>query len=141
MEKVAGEVSQETSVKKIAFAGSVGTMIEFYDFYIYGLAAALIFPALFFPELDPTAGLLASFATYGVAFLARPLGSGLFGHYGDRLGRKVMLILSLLIMGTSTFLVGFLPGYDTLGILAPILLVILRFTQGIGLGGEWGARS
>ncbi len=139
MERLAGEsVVQETSMRKVAFASFIGTAIEFYDFYIYGLAAALVFPALFFPELDPVLGLLASFATYGVAFLARPLGGVLFGHYGDRVGRKAMLIVSLLTMGIATFLVGLLPGYAQIGVLAPVLLVVLRFLQGVGLGGEWG---
>ena len=137
MEKIAGETRQETPMSRIAFASFIGTMIEFYDFYIYGLAAALVFPALFFPELSPASGLLASFATYGVAFLARPLGGAIFGHYGDRVGRKAMLIVSLLTMGIATFLVGLLPGYAQIGILAPILLVLLRFLQGVGLGGEW----
>jgi metabolite-proton symporter len=122
---------------KIAFASFIGTTIEYYDFYIYGLAAALVFPALFFPKLDPAAGLLASFATYGVAFLARPLGGAIFGHYGDRVGRKAMLIFSLLLMGVATFLVGLLPSYESIGLLAPILLIALRFLQGVGLGGEW----
>jgi metabolite-proton symporter len=137
VEKIAGEIRQETPMSRIAFASFIGTMIEFYDFYIYGLAAALVFPALFFPQLSSSSGLLASFATYGVAFLARPLGGMIFGHFGDRVGRKAMLIGSLLTMGISTFLVGLLPGYAAIGILAPILLVILRFLQGIGLGGEW----
>ncbi len=122
---------------KIAFASFIGTTIEYYDFYIYGLAAALVFPALFFPRLDPASGLLAAFATYGVAFLARPLGGAVFGHFGDRVGRKTMLIFSLLLMGVATMLIGLLPGYDTIGILAPILLIVLRFLQGVGLGGEW----
>ena len=137
MEKIAGEIRQETPMSRVAFASFIGTMIEFYDFYIYGLAAALIFPTLFFPVLSPASGLLASFATYGVAFLARPLGGVIFGYYGDRIGRKAMLIISLLLMGASTFLVGLLPGYAQIGILAPILLVVLRFFQGVGLGGEW----
>jgi metabolite-proton symporter len=122
---------------KIAFASFIGTTIEYYDFYIYGLAAALVFPALFFPKLDPASGLLAAFATYGVAFLARPLGGAIFGHFGDRVGRKTMLIFSLLLMGVSTVLIGLLPSYDTIGVLAPILLIVLRFLQGVGLGGEW----
>lgn len=99
--------------------------------------AESVFPVLFFPKLDPASGLLASFATYGVAFLARPLGGAVFGHFGVRIGRKTMLIVSLLLMGISTFLVGILPGYETIGVLAPILLIVLRFLQGIGLGGEW----
>ncbi|HET7480725.1 MAG TPA: MFS transporter [Rubrobacteraceae bacterium] len=139
MEKLAGvEIGQQAPMKKIAFASFIGTAIEFYDFYIYGTAAALVFGGVFFPDLSPVAGTLASFATFGVAFLARPLGGALFGHFGDRLGRKAMLIFSLLVMGIATFLVGLLPGYAAIGIAAPILLVLLRFLQGIGLGGEWG---
>ncbi len=125
-------------MKKIAFASFVGTAIEFYDFYIYGTAAALVFGPVFFPEFSPAAGTLASLATFGVAFLARPLGGAIFGHYGDRVGRKAMLIFSLLVMGLATFFVGLLPGYATIGVAAPLLLVTLRFLQGIGLGGEWG---
>jgi metabolite-proton symporter len=128
---------QQRPMAKIAFASFIGTTIEYYDFYIYGLAAALVFPALFFPKLDPASGLLASFATYGVAFLARPLGGAIFGHFGDRVGRKTMLVISLLLMGVSTVLIGLLPTYDAIGVLAPILLIVLRFLQGVGLGGEW----
>jgi MFS transporter, MHS family, shikimate and dehydroshikimate transport protein len=139
MEKLAGvDVGQEAPMKKIAFASFIGTAIEFYDFYIYGTAAALVFGGVFFPELSPVSGTLASFATFGVAFLARPLGGAIFGHFGDRVGRKAMLIFSLLVMGLATFFVGLLPGYATIGVAAPVLLVLLRFLQGIGLGGEWG---
>ncbi len=139
MERIAGvDVGQEAPMKKIAFASFVGTAIEFYDFYIYGTAAALVFGPVFFPEFSPAAGTLASLATFGVAFLARPLGGAIFGHYGDRVGRKAMLIFSLLVMGLATFFVGLLPGYATIGVAAPLLLVTLRFLQGIGLGGEWG---
>jgi metabolite-proton symporter len=128
---------QQVLMARIAFASFIGTTIEYYDFYIYGLAAALVFPALFFPDLSPASGLLASFATYGVAFLARPLGGAVFGHFGDRIGRKTMLIVSLLMMGIATFFVGLLPSFEAIGILAPIMLIVLRFLQGIGLGGEW----
>jgi MFS family permease len=124
-------------MKKIAFASFVGTAIEFYDFYIYGTAAALVFGAVFFPEFSPASATLASLATFGVAFLARPLGGAIFGHFGDRVGRKA-LIFSLLVMGLATFFVGLLPGYVAIGVAAPLLLVVLRFLQGIGLGGEWG---
>ena len=123
---------------RIAVASFVGTAIEFYDFYIYGTAAALIFGQVFFPSFSPTAGVLASLATFAVGFAARPLGAVLFGHWGDRLGRKSMLIASLLCMGISTVAVGLVPGYATIGVWAPIVLVTLRFIQGIGLGGEWG---
>ncbi len=139
MEKLAGvDVGQEAPMKKIAFASFVGTAIEFYDFYIYGTAAVLVFGAVFFPEFSPASATLASLATFGVAFLARPLGGAIFGHFGDRVGRKAMLIFSLLVMGLATFFVGLLPGYAAIGVAAPLLLVLLRFLQGIGLGGEWG---
>jgi metabolite-proton symporter len=139
VEKLGGEnLGRENSVKKVAFASFIGTAIEYYDFYIYGTAAALVFGTVFFPEFSPLAGTLASFATFGVAFFARPLGAAVFGHYGDKVGRKSMLIFSLLLMGFSTFLVGLLPGYAVIGVAAPLLLVVLRFAQGVGLGGEWG---
>jgi metabolite-proton symporter len=122
----------------VALASFIGTAIEWYDFFLYGTAAALIFGKLFFPEFSSTAGTLAAFSTYAVGFAARPLGGIIFGHYGDRIGRKAMLILSLLIMGIATALIGVLPTFESIGVLAPILLVILRFCQGIGVGGEWG---
>jgi metabolite-proton symporter len=123
---------------RIAIASFIGTAIEFYDFYIYGTAAALVFGNLFFPSFSAVAGTLASLATFAVGFVARPVGSILFGHYGDRLGRKRMLIASLLVMGLSTVAIGLVPSYATIGLSAPALLVVLRFLQGIGLGGEWG---
>jgi MHS family shikimate/dehydroshikimate transporter-like MFS transporter len=125
----------------IAFAGTFGTIIEWYDFLIYGTAAALVFNKLFFPTVDPLTGTLASLATYAVGFVARPVGGALFGHFGDRIGRKSMLMLTMLVMGLGTFLVGLLPTYNQIGILAPILLVVLRFVQGLALGGEWGGAS
>jgi MHS family shikimate/dehydroshikimate transporter-like MFS transporter len=125
-------------VKKVAFASFIGTTIEWYDFFLYGTAAALVFGELFFPKAEPAVGTLAAFATYAVGFAARPLGGLVFGHYGDRVGRKTMLVLALMIMGTATFLIGCLPTFNSIGILAPILLVALRFMQGIGVGGEWG---
>jgi metabolite-proton symporter len=125
-------------VKKVAFASFIGTTIEWYDFFLYGTAAALVFGELFFPKAEPAVGTLAAFATYAVGFAARPLGGLVFGHYGDRVGRKTMLVIALMIMGTATFLIGCLPTFDSIGILAPILLVALRFMQGIGVGGEWG---
>ena len=128
----------EVPRSRIAVASFVGTAIEFYDFYIYGTAAALIFGQVFFPSFSAAAGVLASLATFAVGFVARPLGAALFGHWGDRLGRKSMLIASLLCMGLATVAVGLVPGYATLGVWAPILLVCLRVLQGIGLGGEWG---
>ena len=119
-------------------ASFIGTSIEWYDFFLYGTAAALVFNKLFFPTLDPLAGTMASFATYAVGFFARPLGGIVFGHYGDKIGRKSMLVTTLMMMGLSTFLIGVLPTYDQIGVLAPVALVVLRFVQGLGVGGEWG---
>src|SRR5688500_18944315 len=116
----------------------VGTTIEFFDFYIYGTAAVLVFPTLFFPASDPATATLASLATFGIAFLARPVGSALFGHFGDRVGRKATLVAALLTMGVSTVAIGLLPGYGAIGLAAPLLLALCRFGQGLGLGGEWG---
>src|ERR1700761_5374201 len=126
------------SPRQVLFASLIGTTIEFFDFYIYATAAVLVFPRLFFPGSDPAAATLESFATFGIAFLARPVGSALFGHFGDRIGRKRTLVAALLTMGISTFIIGILPGYAAIGILAPLLLALCRFGQGIGLGGEWG---
>ncbi|MFF5102354.1 MFS transporter [Streptomyces sp. NPDC000134] len=123
---------------RIAAAALAGTAIEFYDFFVYGTAAALVFGPLFFPTFSPLAGTLAAFATFGVGFVARPLGSVLFGHIGDRHGRRPVLMASLLLTGASTVAVGCLPSYGTIGVAAPLLLVGLRFLQGLGLGGEWG---
>jgi metabolite-proton symporter len=123
---------------KVAFASLIGTTIEWYDFFIYGTAAALVFNKLFFPTMDSMTGTLAAFATYAVGYVARPLGGFVFGHYGDRIGRKVMLYLTLLIMGVATFAIGCLPTYGTVGIWAPILLIVCRLFQGFALGGEWG---
>lgn len=124
--------------RQVLFASLIGTTVEFFDFYIFATAAVLVFPRLFFPATDPAAATLASLATFGVAFFARPIGALLFGHFGDRIGRKTTLVLALLCMGLSTFVIGTLPGYGTIGIAAPILLALCRFGQGIGLGGEWG---
>jgi metabolite-proton symporter len=126
------------SPRQVLFASLVGTTVEFFDFYIYATAAVLVFPKLFFPSANPAAAILLSLATFGVAFVARPIGSALFGHYGDRIGRKRTLVLALSTMGLSTFIIGVLPGYVTIGIAAPLLLALCRFVQGIGLGGEWG---
>jgi metabolite-proton symporter len=122
-------------------ASMIGTTIEFYDFYIYATAAVSVFPLLFFPKSDAGAALLASMATFGVAFVARPIGSVLFGHFGDRIGRKATLVGSLLTMGIATFLIGLLPTVVQIGLLAPVLLTILRFCQGLGLGGEWSGAA
>ncbi|HET6504080.1 MAG TPA: MFS transporter [Amycolatopsis sp.] len=126
---------------RVALASFIGTTIEFYDFYIYGTAAALVLNGEFFPTLSPLNATLASFSTYAVAFVARPVGSVLFGHFGDRIGRKSMLVASLLLMGLSTAAVGIVPGYHSWGIWAPVVLVVLRCLQGIGLGGEWGGAA
>ncbi|WP_186629893.1 MFS transporter [Rhodococcus sp. BP22] len=130
-----------TSVRKVAIASGIGTTIEFYDFFIYGTAAALVFPTVFFPALGATAGTVASFATFAVAFIARPVGAVVFGHFGDRIGRKKTLISTLLLMGISTFVIGLLPSADTIGIAAPIILVLLRFGQGFAVGGEWAGAT
>src|SRR4051812_6144337 len=124
--------------RQILFASLVGTAVEFFDFYIYATAAVLVFPRLFFPASDPASSVLASLATFAIAFVARPIGSVIFGHFGDRIGRKKTLVLALTTMGLSTFIIGTLPSYNAIGIAAPILLALCRFGQGIGLGGEWG---
>lgn len=126
------------SIRLVGIASLIGTTIEWYDFFLYGTAAALVLDKIFFPTFDPFAGTLASLATYAVGFFARPLGGVIIGHYGDRIGRKSMLVLTLLIMGIATFLIGLLPTYNQIGPFAPILLVLLRLAQGFGVGGEWG---
>jgi metabolite-proton symporter len=126
------------SPRRVLFASLIGTTIEFFDFYIYGTAAVLVFPALFFPASDPATSTLQSLASFALAFFARPVGSALFGHFGDRIGRKATLVTALLTMGLSTVMIGLLPTYASIGILAPILLALCRFGQGLGLGGEWG---
>jgi len=126
------------SPRQVLFASMIGTTIEFFDFYIYATAAVLVFPKLFFPSTDPATATLASLATFGIAFLARPIGSAIFGHFGDRIGRKTTLVVALLTMGISTVAIGALPTYRTLGFVASLLLALCRFGQGLGLGGEWG---
>jgi metabolite-proton symporter len=128
-------------VGRIVLASLIGTAIEFYDFYIYGTAAALVIGQTFFPQSAPRAQALNAFLTFGVAFVARPVGAFLFGHFGDRIGRKATLVATMLTMGLSTTLIGVLPGYSTAGALAPWLLCLLRFGQGVGLGGEWGGAA
>lgn len=144
---MSGDVTGENTVatpatinspRKVLFASLIGTTIEFFDFYIYATAAVLVFPKLFFPAGDPTAAMLQSLATFAIAFFARPVGSALFGHYGDRIGRKATLVAALLTMGVSTVVIGLLPTYAQIGTLAPLLLALCRFGQGLGLGGEWG---
>jgi len=130
--------STSASPRKVIVASLIGTSLEWYDFFLYGTASALVFNKLFFPNFDPLVGTLLAFATYAVGFIARPLGGLVFGHFGDRVGRKQVLIVTLLIMGIATFLIGALPTYQAIGVAAPILLVVLRFVQGLGLGGEWG---
>jgi MFS transporter, MHS family, shikimate and dehydroshikimate transport protein len=126
------------STRRVVLASFVGTTIEWYDFFLYGTAAALVFNQLFFTNLEPLAGTMAAFGTYAVGFFARPLGGIVFGHYGDKIGRKSMLVTTLMMMGIATVLIGLLPTYTQIGIWAPILLVLLRFVQGFGVGGEWG---
>lgn len=138
VERSGASQSSAHETRKVAFASLVGTSIEWYDFFIYGQAAALVFNVLFFPNLDPALGVLAGLATFGVGFVARPIGGIIFGHFGDRIGRKTALVTTLLLMGTATFLVGVLPTFDQIGIWAPILLVVLRLVQGFAVGGEWG---
>jgi metabolite-proton symporter len=132
------EQSETNSIRSVVAASFIGTTIEWYDFFLYGTAAALVFNKLFFPEAEPSAGTLLALATYGVGFAARPLGGVIFGHFGDRIGRKSMLVLSLMIMGVATFLIGLLPTYSAIGVAAPLILVLLRLVQGAGVGGEWG---
>jgi metabolite-proton symporter len=134
----AGETLRRSQVRRALVASTVGTSIEWYDFFLYGTAAALVFPDLFFPGASHFAGVLASFATYAVGFAARPVGAALFGHWGDRIGRKATLISTLLLMGFASFLIGVMPTYGSIGVWAPILLVVFRLLQGLGVGGEWG---
>jgi MHS family shikimate/dehydroshikimate transporter-like MFS transporter len=130
--------SSPAQIRQVILACFIGTTIEWYDFFLYGTAAALVFNKLFFPTMNPLAGTLSAYGTFAVGFVARPLGGIVFGHYGDRMGRKTMLVWSLLIMGAATAMIGVIPSYARIGIWAPILLVVLRFIQGFGVGGEWG---
>lgn len=136
----AGDVSapDTASLRRIVWSSVIGTAVEWYDFLIYGAATALVFNKVFFPAGNATLATIAAFGTYAIGFLARPLGAAIFGHYGDRVGRKAMLAITIIVMGLGTFLIGLLPTYEQIGIAAPVLLVVLRFLQGIGLGGEWG---
>ena len=126
------------TLRRIVWSSVIGTAVEWYDFLIYGAATALVFNKVFFAAGNTTSATIAAFGTYGIGFLARPLGAAIFGHYGDRVGRKAMLAITIIVMGLGTFLIGLLPTYEQIGIAAPVLLVVLRFLQGIGLGGEWG---
>jgi len=132
------ETPPRSSIIRVVGASMAGTTVEWYDFFLYGVAAALVFPQVFFPGNDPATGVLLSLGTFAVGFIARPIGGLVFGHYGDKIGRKTLLVISLLMMGVATFLIGLLPGYATIGIAAPIILVLLRLVQGFALGGEWG---
>ena len=131
----------QSSIRQVAFASFIGTAIDWYDFYLYGTMAALVFPKLFFPQLTDFSAILASFGTFGVAFVARPVGGIIFGHFGDRIGRKTMLVLTLMLMGSATFLIGLVPTFNQAGYLAPVLLILLRFVQGLAVGGEWGGAT
>jgi MFS family permease len=135
---MAADTASNATLRKVIIASLAGTVLEFYDFFLYGFTAALVFGKVFFPTYAPLTATLASFGTLAVGFVARPLGGMICGHFGDRLGRKATLIVTLGLMGGATFLIGLLPTYETIGIAAPILLIVLRFLQGIGLGGEWG---
>jgi metabolite-proton symporter len=132
------EGQPRSNIVKVVAASMAGTTVEWYDFFLYGVAAALVFPAVFFPSSEPTVGVLLALGTYAIGFVARPVGGLVFGHYGDKIGRKTLLVVSLVIMGAATFAIGLLPGYDSIGIAAPVLLIILRLVQGFALGGEWG---
>jgi MFS family permease len=133
--------AQRAGVGRIALASLVGTTIEFYDFYIFGTAAALVFGPMFFPKSAPETQTLNAYLTFGLAFLARPIGSFLFGHFGDRIGRKSTLVATMLTMGLATTMIGALPSYANAGVFAPLALAALRFVQGVGLGGEWGGAA
>ena len=141
MSTVSDDLVVDIPRSRIAVASMVGTTVEFYDFYVYATAAVSVFPQLFFPRSSPTTALLASLATFGLAFVARPVGSMLFGHFGDRVGRKATLVASLLVMGIATFAIGLLPTYPQVGLLAPALLAVMRFAQGLALGGEWSGAA
>ena len=130
--------SERTPLRRVVMASLIGTTIEWYDFFLYGSAAALVFNRLFFPEFDPLVGTMLAFATYGLGFVARPVGGIVFGHFGDRIGRKRLLMLSLVLMGVATILIGLLPTYAQIGVWAPVALIVLRLIQGFAVGGEWG---
>src|SRR5277367_4887716 len=135
------EAEHSRQLRRAVVAGTVGTIIEAYDFLLYVIVAPLVFAKLYFPSSAPLAGILQAFGIYAVGFVARPVGAALFGHYGDRIGRKVTLIATLLLTGLSTFAVGFVPGYQTIGIWGAVILTVVRFIQGLGIGGEWGGAT
>src|SRR3954453_16670329 len=128
----------QVQLRRAVIASTVGTAIEWYDFFLYSVVTGLVFAKLFFPNSDPLVGTLEAFAIYAVGFVARPVGAAIFGHYGDRIGRKATLIATLMLMGIATFLVGVVPTYEHIGIWGAVLLTLLRFIQGVGVGGEWG---
>src|SRR5436305_3980921 len=132
------EAEHGRQLRRAILASTIGTAIEWYDFFLYSTVTGLVFARLYFPRADPLVGTLEAFSVYAVGFLARPIGAAIFGHYGDRLGRKAALITTLLLMGTATFLVALVPGYERIGIWGAVILTVLRFIQGIGVGGEWG---
>ena len=132
------DVELKSSMRKVAITALAGTSIEWYDFFLYATAAALVFPSVFFPEFSPTTGLILSFLTFAAGFIARPVGGVLFGHFGDRIGRKRTLVIALMLMGVASTMIGLLPTYATIGVAAPIILTLLRFTQGLAIGGQWG---
>jgi metabolite-proton symporter len=132
------DAEHSKQLRRAIVASTIGTAIEWYDFFLYGAVAALVFPKLFFPNSDPLSGTLNAFAIYAVGFVARPIGAAIFGHYGDRIGRKATLIATLMLMGIATFLVAFVPSYESIGIWGAVILTVLRFIQGVGVGGEWG---
>src|SRR2546430_2074094 len=135
------ETEHRLQLRRAVVASTVGTVIEAYDFLLYGQVAGLVFAKLYFPGSDPLVGTLQAFAIYAVGFVARPVGAAIFGHYGDRIGRKATLIATLLLTGLSTFAVGFVPGYATIGIWGAVILTVVRFIQGMGIGGEWGGAT
>ncbi|WP_287031026.1 MFS transporter, partial [Pseudomonas sp. UBA6310] len=131
-------MSSQNSLRKVVTASVIGATIEWYDFFLYGVVAGIVFNKLYFPSDDPLVSTMLAYGTFAVGFVTRPLGGVIFGHFGDKIGRKSMLVMTMMIMGIATFLIGLVPTYDTIGVWAPILLLLLRVFQGIGLGGEWG---
>src|SRR3954466_1299504 len=131
-------IDARPQLRRAGIASTIGTTIEWYDFFLYSIVTGLVFAKLFFPQSDPLTGTLQAFAIYAVGFLARPVGAAIFGHYGDRIGRKSTLIATLMLMGIATFLVAFVPTYESIGIWGAVILTVLRFLQGVGVGGEWG---
>ncbi len=135
---ILSETEHRVQLRRAVIASTIGTAIEWYDFFLYSVVTGLVFAKLFFPKSDPLVGTLEAFAIYAVGFVARPIGAAIFGHYGDRIGRKSTLIATLMVMGIATFAVAFVPTYDSIGIWGAVILTILRFIQGVGVGGEWG---